>query len=141
MWLTRCGVPRTMRLGSFDFQRVPTLWRWLSRYRTPALGADAPCNVLMTAIDNVVMEPKTVAELVDEARQRSADARDELVRRHYREIAAIAASAQRSMRGLFDTACRFGCITSMASATPRLPPHSMCPSGPCDRWWHAHAGS
>src|ERR1700726_4569529 len=38
------------------------------------------------------MKPKTVAELVDEARDGSAEARDELVRRHYREIAALAAA-------------------------------------------------
>ena len=36
------------------------------------------------------MAPKTVAELVDEARRGSGDARDELVRRHYREIALVA---------------------------------------------------
>jgi RNA polymerase sigma factor (sigma-70 family) len=36
------------------------------------------------------MALKTVAELVDEARRGSADARDELVRRHYREIALVA---------------------------------------------------
>ena len=36
------------------------------------------------------MPPKTVAELVDEARRGSAEARDELVRRHYREIALVA---------------------------------------------------
>jgi RNA polymerase sigma factor (sigma-70 family) len=36
------------------------------------------------------MVAKTVAELVDEARHGSADARDELVRRHYREIALVA---------------------------------------------------
>ena len=33
---------------------------------------------------------KTVAELVDAARRGSAEARDELVRRHYREIALVA---------------------------------------------------
>ena len=33
---------------------------------------------------------QTVAELVDEARRGSAEARDELVRRHYREIALVA---------------------------------------------------
>ena len=38
------------------------------------------------------MKPGTVAELVDDARKGSAEARDELVRRHYREIAAIAAA-------------------------------------------------
>jgi RNA polymerase sigma factor (sigma-70 family) len=38
------------------------------------------------------MNPKTVKELVDEARSGSPEARDELVRRHYREIAAIAAA-------------------------------------------------
>jgi RNA polymerase sigma factor (sigma-70 family) len=40
----------------------------------------------------MVMEPKTIAELVTLARQGSVDARDELVRRHYREIAALAAA-------------------------------------------------
>jgi RNA polymerase sigma-70 factor (ECF subfamily) len=38
------------------------------------------------------MTPKTVAELVQDARNGSADARDELVRRHYREVAALAAA-------------------------------------------------
>jgi RNA polymerase sigma factor (sigma-70 family) len=37
------------------------------------------------------MESKTVAELVNEARRGSVDACDELVRRHYREIAVLAA--------------------------------------------------
>jgi len=43
-------------------------------------------------IDNVLMQWKSVAELVDDARKGSAEARDELVRRHHREIAAIAAA-------------------------------------------------
>ena len=38
------------------------------------------------------MAPKSVDELVNEARGGSAEARDELVRRHYREIAVLAAS-------------------------------------------------
>jgi RNA polymerase sigma factor (sigma-70 family) len=38
------------------------------------------------------MGPKTLAELVTEARQGSAAARDELVRRHYRQAAALAAA-------------------------------------------------
>src|ERR1700730_14507734 len=38
------------------------------------------------------MQPKTVAELVHEARHGSAAARDELVRRHQREIAILAAA-------------------------------------------------
>src|SRR3982750_1221497 len=36
------------------------------------------------------MATKSVGELVAEARRGSADARDELVRRHYREIALVA---------------------------------------------------
>ena len=47
----------------------------------------------MTAIDNVVMVMEsTVAELVIEARQGSAPARDELVRRHYPQAALLAAA-------------------------------------------------
>jgi hypothetical protein len=30
-WPKRCTVPRTTRQDSFDFQRVLTRWRWLSR--------------------------------------------------------------------------------------------------------------
>jgi RNA polymerase sigma factor (sigma-70 family) len=40
----------------------------------------------------MLMTRKTVAQLVDDARKGSAEARDELVRRHYREIAALAAA-------------------------------------------------
>jgi len=50
------------------------------------------CNVSGLAFDNVLMMRKTGAELVHDARSGSADARDELVRRHYREIAALAAA-------------------------------------------------
>lgn len=38
------------------------------------------------------MEPKAIAELVNEARHGSAEARDELVRRHYRGTAVLAAA-------------------------------------------------
>jgi RNA polymerase sigma factor (sigma-70 family) len=38
------------------------------------------------------MEVSTVAELVNDARQGSAEARDELIRRHYREAALLAAA-------------------------------------------------
>jgi RNA polymerase sigma factor (sigma-70 family) len=38
------------------------------------------------------MEPKTIAELVNQARHGSAEARDELVRRHYHESAVLAAA-------------------------------------------------
>jgi RNA polymerase sigma-70 factor (ECF subfamily) len=38
------------------------------------------------------MKTKTVAELVEEARRGSAEARDELVRRYHRETAVLAAA-------------------------------------------------
>jgi RNA polymerase sigma factor (sigma-70 family) len=44
------------------------------------------------ALDNVLMPTSTVAELVNEARRGSAEARDELVRRHHREAAILAAA-------------------------------------------------
>ena len=50
------------------------------------------CNVLGPALDNVLMPTSTVAELVNEARGGSAEARDELVRRHHREAAILAAA-------------------------------------------------
>jgi hypothetical protein len=40
----------------------------------------------------VLMPTSTVAELVNEARRGSAEARDELVRRHHREAAILAAA-------------------------------------------------
>jgi RNA polymerase sigma factor (sigma-70 family) len=43
-------------------------------------------------IDNEVMGEETVAELVSAVRQGSAEAQDELVRRHYREAALLAAA-------------------------------------------------
>ena len=46
----------------------------------------------MPALDNVLMPTSTVAELVNEARRGSAEARDELVRRHHREAAILAAA-------------------------------------------------
>ena len=67
----------------------------LSKRACPSTGeapAQPRCNVLTTAIDNVLMEPKTTAVLVNEARLGSAEARDELVGRHHREIALIAAA-------------------------------------------------
>jgi len=47
---------------------------------------------LVPALDNVLMPTSTVAELVNEARRGSAEARDELVRRHHREAAILAAA-------------------------------------------------
>jgi RNA polymerase sigma-70 factor (ECF subfamily) len=47
---------------------------------------------LVPALDNVLMPTSTVAELVNEARRGSAEARDELVRRHHREAAILAAT-------------------------------------------------
>jgi hypothetical protein len=44
------------------------------------------------ALDNVLMPTNTVAELVNEARRASAEARDELVRRHHREATILAAA-------------------------------------------------
>jgi RNA polymerase sigma factor (sigma-70 family) len=47
---------------------------------------------LAAILDNVVMSGKTVADLVNDVRNGSAEARDELVRRHYRETALLAAA-------------------------------------------------
>jgi hypothetical protein len=44
------------------------------------------------ASTNDLMEPKAITQLVSEVRHGSAEARDELVSRHHREVAAVAAA-------------------------------------------------
>jgi RNA polymerase sigma factor (sigma-70 family) len=50
------------------------------------------CNVSTAIFDLGVMGEHSVAKLVSEARHGSSEARDELVRRHYREAALLAAA-------------------------------------------------
>jgi RNA polymerase sigma factor (sigma-70 family) len=67
-------------------------WSGTAARRAQRCTAPRDCNVLTEISDNVVMDAKSVAELVNAARSGSAEARDELVRRHYREAALLAAA-------------------------------------------------
>ena len=68
--------------------RAAPVGSWQSEASSSAIR----CNVLAPSIDNVLMASKDLADLVTEARKGSVDASDELVRRYFREVTAIAAA-------------------------------------------------
>lgn len=90
------------------------------------------CNAFVSVLDNVSMTNKEVAGLVAQARNGSAEARDELVRRYYRDIAAIAATLVNDATEGEDLA-QEAFITWMASATRGFRPRSTCLLGHCVR--------